>query len=355
MTHIDEGTIHAWLDGALGAPEAAAVESHVRECARCGEAVAQARGLLAGASRILGALDDVPAGVNPVKQAPVRKQKRMWRAAPWVTGIAAVLMAAVVLRTGNHTGREDAFTAPQKATSVQPELAAADSAPERPQAQADQVAAAPPATRRVAVPSPAAAPAANDLAGESRLSPDEARGREAREAFARAGDASRSQRGRATEVAVTSAPVAQALVQPPSMEVPVPQRMSLSDMRTVPRTDPPRDSVSAVASLAGCYRVVIEPRANLSVGAAAEPTRMRARGAVPMAAAVAPSEARVTNRLMVRLDSLAQRAGFIVREARSDSSLGWWSRIGADSARVELLTAGVALVAGSDRIACPDR
>jgi len=65
MQHLDEGTIHAWLDGALDAEESARVEQHARECKDCAAAIAEARGLVAGASRILAALDDVPAGVTP--------------------------------------------------------------------------------------------------------------------------------------------------------------------------------------------------------------------------------------------------------------------------------------------------
>ena len=65
MQHLDEGTIHAWLDGALDAEESARVEQHAAECATCAAAVAEARGLIAGASRLLSALDSVPGGVIP--------------------------------------------------------------------------------------------------------------------------------------------------------------------------------------------------------------------------------------------------------------------------------------------------
>lgn len=60
MQHLDEGTIHAWLDGALSADEAARVDMHVTSCETCSEAVAEVRGLIAASSRILTALDDVP-------------------------------------------------------------------------------------------------------------------------------------------------------------------------------------------------------------------------------------------------------------------------------------------------------
>lgn len=65
MEHIEEGTIHAWLDDALASDEAARVEQHVRECAECAAAVAEARGLIAASTRILSALDEVPGGLVP--------------------------------------------------------------------------------------------------------------------------------------------------------------------------------------------------------------------------------------------------------------------------------------------------
>jgi hypothetical protein len=72
MQHLDEGTIHAWLDGALDDAERARVDQHVAGCASCERAVAEARGLVAGASRILSALDGAPRGVIPASMGDVR-------------------------------------------------------------------------------------------------------------------------------------------------------------------------------------------------------------------------------------------------------------------------------------------
>ncbi|MEP7347529.1 MAG: zf-HC2 domain-containing protein [Gemmatimonadaceae bacterium] len=66
MEHLEEGTIHAWLDGALSEEESGDVERHVAECATCAAAVAEARGFIAASSRILSALDGVPSGVVPL-------------------------------------------------------------------------------------------------------------------------------------------------------------------------------------------------------------------------------------------------------------------------------------------------
>ncbi|MGH7636149.1 MAG: zf-HC2 domain-containing protein, partial [Gemmatimonadaceae bacterium] len=120
MNHLDEGTIHSWLDGALDAPQSREIEAHVADCAACSAAVAEARGLIAGASRILGALDDVPAGVIPagasaapeipkredvVPIAARRQAGRQWRVTRWASGIAAVLIGAVVLSTVHRIDR----------------------------------------------------------------------------------------------------------------------------------------------------------------------------------------------------------------------------------------------------------
>jgi hypothetical protein len=63
--HPDEGTIHAWLDDALDADSAGRVATHVSSCAGCAARVAEARGLIAGASRIVAALDDAPSAARP--------------------------------------------------------------------------------------------------------------------------------------------------------------------------------------------------------------------------------------------------------------------------------------------------
>src|SRR5689334_15482973 len=65
MQHLDEGMIHAWLDGQVPRDEALEVEAHVAECRQCADAVAEARGLIAASSRILMALDAVPRDVVP--------------------------------------------------------------------------------------------------------------------------------------------------------------------------------------------------------------------------------------------------------------------------------------------------
>jgi anti-sigma factor RsiW len=88
MQHLSEGTIHSWLDGALSADEAARVEAHVKECPECAAAVAEARGFIAGASRILTALDNAPRGVIPAAAPTKRIDPMVWRVAATLVVIA---------------------------------------------------------------------------------------------------------------------------------------------------------------------------------------------------------------------------------------------------------------------------
>ena len=97
MRHLDEGTIHAWLDGALDDEAAGQAEAHAARCTECASAVADARGLIAASTRILGALDDVPSGVIPWggrAGPPVTAAVRRWPA--W-TGRAAASIAVIAV------------------------------------------------------------------------------------------------------------------------------------------------------------------------------------------------------------------------------------------------------------------
>jgi hypothetical protein len=129
MQHPDEGTIHSWLDGALSPDEAARVEAHVKECAQCQAAVAEARGFIAASSRILTALDNAPRGVVPATQP--KKRDRMaalvsgfrpadpmvWRIAATVLVVAAGTL--VVVRNG-ETYRQPNTTSQAAATAPVP-------------------------------------------------------------------------------------------------------------------------------------------------------------------------------------------------------------------------------------------
>ncbi len=110
MQHLDEGTIHAWLDDALPIEVARGVEQHVAACAECAALVAEARGMMAGASRIVSSLDVVRGGVIPKQAASAPASRSLWRTlrlTPMRAALAASLMvAAATLLTVRHDGAD---------------------------------------------------------------------------------------------------------------------------------------------------------------------------------------------------------------------------------------------------------
>lgn len=133
MQHPDEGTIHAWLDGALSADEAARVDTHVKECAQCQAAVAEARGFIAASSRILTALDNVPRGVIPAA-APRRVQPWVWRVAATVVVVAGA--TALFVERNDTADKQMQVRTP----AIDTKAAAATAAPTGAPTAADSVA-----------------------------------------------------------------------------------------------------------------------------------------------------------------------------------------------------------------------
>jgi hypothetical protein len=131
MPHLEEGMIHAWVEGALPPDEAALVEDHIAGCNECAAAVAEARGLIAASSRILTALDHVPSGVIP---------HRTPRARPWYMRRELQAAAALVIVAGTslmltRSGRQQEVAASKAALAVA--NVAMDTAPAATPAAAD--------------------------------------------------------------------------------------------------------------------------------------------------------------------------------------------------------------------------
>jgi anti-sigma factor RsiW len=116
MQHLDEGTIHSWLDGALAPDEAARVEAHVGECPECAAAVAEARGFIAASSRILTALDNAPRGVIPVAASKRRVDPIVWRVAATLLVVAAGTLA--VFRSGGRNAEISSTSRDTSATTI---------------------------------------------------------------------------------------------------------------------------------------------------------------------------------------------------------------------------------------------
>lgn len=138
MQHPDEGTIHAWLDGALSADEAARVEAHVKDCQQCEAAVAEARGFIAASSRILTALDNAPRGVIPASAPKRRIDPVVWKIAATLVVVATGTFAVLNSNSSEDRASSAVFTAtkqqsetasaPSSAGSATPTIPVADEA-----------------------------------------------------------------------------------------------------------------------------------------------------------------------------------------------------------------------------------
>jgi hypothetical protein len=126
--HPDEGKLHAWLDGALSPDESARVEAHIASCAACSAAAAEARGLVAAASRILTALDDVPGGVAPTRALPERRH-RLWTGWPLRAAAGVLFVVAGSLAVLQQMGTEHRPVATLSAPSTSPVQAAPPASP----------------------------------------------------------------------------------------------------------------------------------------------------------------------------------------------------------------------------------
>lgn len=144
MQHPDEGMIHAWLDGQLPPDEAAAIEAHVAECPQCAAKVVEERGFAAGATRILTALDNVPAEVIPIstRPTPSRFSRGFLQAAATILVVATGGLIAVRVSRDEVEIPSAAKTVPPKDTqrvvaAAAPPMAVATSpAPVQPQERA---------------------------------------------------------------------------------------------------------------------------------------------------------------------------------------------------------------------------
>ncbi|MEA2714786.1 MAG: hypothetical protein QOK27_2747 [Gemmatimonadales bacterium] len=78
MSHLDEGTLHALLDGELDVTEAREVQSHLGTCVACGSRLQEVKQFLAEADRLVGALE-MPAGAAAAPPPPPRESAPPFR------------------------------------------------------------------------------------------------------------------------------------------------------------------------------------------------------------------------------------------------------------------------------------
>ena len=104
MSHVDEGTLHAYLDGELSSAERAAVDAHLGQCGDCRTALAEARALLERATALLGSAAPRERPAPPFeelrpKTASQRSPWRVIRPLAWAASIVLAVGLGYYLRT----------------------------------------------------------------------------------------------------------------------------------------------------------------------------------------------------------------------------------------------------------------
>jgi hypothetical protein len=106
MSHVDEGTLHAYLDGELASVERERVDTHLKGCPACQARLAEERAILERASRLLGMATPPERAMPPLSQ--LRRPPVFWRLRRPLAW-AATLILAVGLGwyvRGSFSGRE---------------------------------------------------------------------------------------------------------------------------------------------------------------------------------------------------------------------------------------------------------
>jgi len=106
MSHVDEGTLHAYLDGELPSGDRAALEAHVAQCATCRAALTDERALRDRASAVLGRARPLERPAPPfeqIRRTPARLRWRVRMPFAWAASIALALGIGYLLRSPNQS------------------------------------------------------------------------------------------------------------------------------------------------------------------------------------------------------------------------------------------------------------
>ncbi len=131
MSHVDEGTLHAYLDGELPPAERTALETHLADCATCRATLTEERALRERASAVLGSARPAERPAPPLEQLrrePKQSPWRVRRSFAWAASIALALGLGYSLRTPGasaplQTPAEPVALAQNRAASTKEEKA----------------------------------------------------------------------------------------------------------------------------------------------------------------------------------------------------------------------------------------
>jgi anti-sigma factor RsiW len=96
MSHVDDGTLHAYLDGELAPAEAQGVDAHLAQCPACRGRVEEERALITRAGELLALAAPPDRELPPFRAGDVKPLKRLW----WQVRLPLAWAATVVLALG---------------------------------------------------------------------------------------------------------------------------------------------------------------------------------------------------------------------------------------------------------------
>src|SRR5947199_2189593 len=104
MSHVDDGTLHTYLDGELAPAEARGVDAHFAQCPACRERLEQERALIARAGELLALAAPPDRELPPWRPGDAKPLERLW----WQVRLPLAWAATIVLALGIGTyfGRE---------------------------------------------------------------------------------------------------------------------------------------------------------------------------------------------------------------------------------------------------------
>lgn len=92
MSHVDEGTLHAYLDGELPPSERSDVDAHLAQCVACTALLGEERALLERATALLGSSRPIERPAPPFQEVR-RAQRRPWYARRTFAWAASLVLA----------------------------------------------------------------------------------------------------------------------------------------------------------------------------------------------------------------------------------------------------------------------
>ena len=103
MSHVDDGTLHAYLDGELSPAEARGIDAHLAQCPACRGRFDEERALITRAGELLALAAPPDRELPPFRAGDVRPLKRVW----WQVRLPLAWAATVVLALGigSYLGR----------------------------------------------------------------------------------------------------------------------------------------------------------------------------------------------------------------------------------------------------------